>query len=131
MIGCGRAAESQSVRQNARQRSPFYRLRHLSRIIPHKIMHDSGSAGQRAQSDINWSLGFKSACQFMMINNGVNIAELIFSGSSAGLFVSTMITGVLEVSSPKRAGFCKFHLFNTKAASVLGSPSSLASAGCP
>ena len=76
MIGCGRAAESQSVRQNARQRSPSYRLRHLSRIIPHKIMHDSGSAGQRAQSDINWSLGFKSACQFMVINNGVNIGGI-------------------------------------------------------
>ena len=58
-------------------------------------------------------------------------ASLIEAGSSAGLLVSTITTLSSALTSEMISGFSPPHFCRTKAASVLGSPSSFASAGWP
>src|SRR5690554_4957415 len=59
------------------------------------------------------------------------LARLMFLGSSAGLLVSTITTGWLSATSSMISGSAKPQCLSTKAASVLGWPSSTGLAFTP
>ena len=58
-------------------------------------------------------------------------ASLILAGNSAGLFVSTITTGVSATRSEMISGLSSDQRSRTKSASVLGSPKSTATASVP